>query len=357
MGGNKLPKACWLTINRACNLRCEWCYAQDTMFHNNEMPYDMVVSLIDICTNCGINNFLLIGGEPTIHSSFFEILKYLSDIKCKVTVVTNGILLHQTDFCNRIASFKDNTHVSISLKGASDEYYKKHCGAKAFHKVKEAIENCRDNKIPFSLSYVISAENIDSIINFANEVRKSGINEHISFSFCNETLDSAGDMNDVYTKYHPVVVNHHFSKHYEQLNSVLHEDFSLHQTYPLCVCDNDTLSAMISRKQVSTSCHVHNRSGVIFDTDGSILLCNHFVGYGIGKYGVDYYDAQSFLNFWTCDDMVNLHKKLTSMPSEDCMTCSKKENCGGGCCIQWFAHSYNEYQSVFNELSKLSHPL
>ena len=25
-------KGCWITLNRACNLRCKWCYAQDTKF-------------------------------------------------------------------------------------------------------------------------------------------------------------------------------------------------------------------------------------------------------------------------------------------------------------------------------------
>lgn len=352
MTDNKLPKACWLTINRACNLRCEWCYAQDTLFHGNDMSYDMATALIDMCVSCGIHNYLLIGGEPTIHPSFFDIIQYLNNKKCKITIVTNGILLHKEEFCQNLAKYKENLHISISLKGANDEYYNNHCGAKAYHKVRVAIENCRLFEIPFSISYVISADNVENIVAFANELRSSGVTENISFSFCNETLDTSGEMSDVYSKHHPVMVNHLLSLQYNELNDALNGDFTLHQTYPLCICNDNVLSEMITRKQVSTSCHVHNRSGVIFDTDGSILLCNHFVGYGVGKFGIDYHDTQTFIKFWESSEMLNLHKKLTSMPSLECSSCPKKEFCGGGCCIQWFAHTFDEYKSVYTDIEK-----
>ena len=29
-------KAGWLTINRACNIRCKWCYAQGTGFNKKD---------------------------------------------------------------------------------------------------------------------------------------------------------------------------------------------------------------------------------------------------------------------------------------------------------------------------------
>lgn len=50
-------KTCWLTVNRACNLRCKWCYAQETgLKKENDMPLKMAKDLVDICSDIGIKH-------------------------------------------------------------------------------------------------------------------------------------------------------------------------------------------------------------------------------------------------------------------------------------------------------------
>lgn len=314
------------------------------------MPYERACMLIDIATGIGISNFLLIGGEPTIHPSLIDLLEYLRKKQCKVTVVTNGIKLADSSFCRHVLPYADILHFGISLKGSSDEYYWNHCGAAVYHKVKRGIENCRSNKFDFSLSYVVSAENVNNLCSFAKEIRAAGIDEFISFSFCNETINSSGEFEEFCKEKHPLWVNKLFAEQYSELDKILCGKFSLHQTHPLCMCDKDLIHTMNERNQIATSCHVHNRAGIIFDTDGSILLCNHFIGYGIGSLGKDYHDAESFLNFWNSEQLKRLHKKLTNMPSIECKDCKLQENCGGGCCIQWFDHDFKEYKEVYNTL-------
>lgn len=346
------PRTCWLTINRACNLRCEWCYGFETSFRQEDtMPYERACQLIDIAVGIGISNFLLIGGEPTIHPQLLNILDCLAKKDRKVTIVTNGIRLSDASFCQSVLPYASRIHFGISLKGSSDDYYGNHCGAAVYHKVKKGIENCRSNNFDFSLSYVISADNVNNLCSFAKEIRAAGIDEFISFSFCNETINSSGEFEEFCKEKHPLWVNKRFSEQYSELNNILCGQFSLHQTLPLCMCDNDLIDKMVARNQIATSCHVHNRAGVIFDTDGSILLCNHFIGYGVGTLGEDYLDAKSFLNYWNSQQLTELHKKLTTMPSLECRECKLQENCGGGCCIQWFDHEFNEYKSFYNTLN------
>lgn len=346
------PKTCWLTINRACNLRCEWCYGFETSFKKeDDMSISLAQSIIDICHGIGISNFLLIGGEPTIHPSFLKIIEYLKARHCKITVVTNGIRLADDNFCKSIIPYAESMHLGISLKGSSDEYYKKHCGSGAFHTVRKGISNCDKYGFDYSLSYVISADNVGSICQFAMDVRNSGIDSPISFSFCNETIHNDGCFEEVCSQSHPLAVNTAFEAQYQELDRILEGKLSIHQTHPLCMCDKKVVESMLKKNQIATSCHVHNRAGVIFDTNGSILLCNHFIGYGIGEFNKDYCDSNSFLAFWNSIPVVRLHRKLTSMPSMDCKDCEKRYNCGGGCCIQWFNHTFEDYKNVNNNLN------
>ena len=82
---------------------------------------------------------------------------------------------------------------------------------------------------------------------------------------------------------------------------------------------------------------------MIFDTDGSLLLCNHLARFNFGQFGKDFCDYISFKRFWDSDYAVEIHRKLTTMPSTKCKDCSIQEKCGGGCCIQWFSNTFDSF--------------
>ena len=44
----------WLTVNRQCNLKCKWCYAQQ-MDESNNMDLSMAKKLIDTAVTAGCN--------------------------------------------------------------------------------------------------------------------------------------------------------------------------------------------------------------------------------------------------------------------------------------------------------------
>jgi radical SAM protein with 4Fe4S-binding SPASM domain len=313
------------------------------------MSLSLAKDLINICLCNNIKYFTLIGGEPTLHENFFEIIKYLTDNNCNITIVTNGIKLKDISFCEKIKNLdNENIRIGISLKGSSRNDYKILCGSNSFESVLQGIKNCRELQLKFSFSFVISSENIDKIEKFSEEIRFNGINESIAFSYCNDVLFENGEFNTT-NSYNPIEIDNILSNKYEKLTAILENKFLLHQSLPLCMCNKQLLDKMKENKQIITSCHVHNRTGVVFDTNGAILLCNHFVGFGIGEYGKDYYDAISFKNYWDSVKMMELHKKLVSIPDEECAKCEIRDKCGGGCCIQWFSHSFEEYKkSNFN---------
>lgn len=333
----------WLTVNRNCNLSCEWCYAKEAS-QNSVMDIDLAKDLINIAKQSGAKKFLLIGGEPTIYPFLFEVLEYLINAHTEIVIVTNGLMLQDYNFCSSIRELNyENIHFGISLKGSSEKEYIDNCGSKGYLNVLDGIHYCEEFGFQYSLSYVLSLENIYEIINFANQIRKSGINKPIFFEICNAPLvkntKKACDNRKVLLE-----IDTEFSHVYDELAEVLDNKLLLHQMFPLCLCNKNTLDKMQMKNQLITSCHVHSRCGLIFDVDGSILLCNHFVGYSFGKYKKDYWDFDSFEKYWNSEYVVSLHKKFTTMPSDNCVNCNEADKCGGGCCFQWFSENFSKYQ-------------
>lgn len=329
----------WLTINRACNLSCKWCYAQETN-KNNNMDFNIAKKLIDISSEIGVRNIKLIGGEPTIYPYFFELLEYIIKYNISITVITNGIKLADDNFCIKLKNYNySKLHLGISLKGSTDEEYLRDCGSERYSKVIDGIKKCDKYNLTYSLSYVLTHENIKTLNIFANNLKLSGITKPIFMAYCSSVISEENTEIELQLK-----MDYEFSKKYETVNNILKNKLKLHQIFPLCMCEPITYSKMLERGQINTTCHVHKRNGLIFDTDGSILLCNHLAGYGIGVFGVDYHDAETFKQYWNSDYVVSLYKKFTTIPSEECQYCELLSECGGGCFIQWFSQDFKEYK-------------
>jgi hypothetical protein len=57
-----------------------------------EMGWEDFITAVDFCRNAGLNTIHLLGGEPTRHSKFLDILVHLNSLCLGTYVVTNGIV-------------------------------------------------------------------------------------------------------------------------------------------------------------------------------------------------------------------------------------------------------------------------
>ncbi len=336
-------KGAWINLNRACNLRCRWCYARHTNFSDSQtMSKENALRIVDICMNYGIESFTLIGGEPTIYPHITEVLEYIVAKGGKAAVMSNGIELENEEFCRRIASIStERILINISLKGISDESYIRDCGSPSFSKLLKGVENCRKHNVKISFIYILSADNIQQLTSFAQKFVDYKLSDfQLSFAFCTDVLvDEAlqrGFGRSV------LDVNKSYECQYDEINRILDGKFAIHQTVPLCLCDKKKLELMKSRSQIMTSCHLMKRNGVIFDTNGGILFCNHLVGTTIGEIDKDYRDSESFKEFFESDTINEIRNQITTAPTEHCLTCPNADDCGGGCALRWFNTSYKE---------------
>jgi len=106
-------------ITDACNLACHVCYA--------DSKGDRILSLDGFRQHVSalldqkgpLDSVQLIGGEPTIHPQFWEMLAWLhaEPRVAKIYVATNGIALEKPGAAERLVPFRDKTLVLLQFDG------------------------------------------------------------------------------------------------------------------------------------------------------------------------------------------------------------------------------------------------
>lgn len=325
-----MVRAMWLTLNRACNFRCPWCYAQNTKYEKDKtMSLDLVKKLIMFGTTIDVKSVILIGGEPTYYPHLIEILDLLKQQNMFASIVTNGYRLHDRNFIKDIENFYGE--ISFSVKAANRAQHKKLTGTDTFEKVLEAMGNLRDG-IKFNVNYntVINRETIDNLEEFAHMIKKYAPGKKLTYTLCGPAISSPGMINRDYIVPTRELTNK-VAAQWEQLSEILEGHINLEQSLPQCVWPDGFIARLKEKKQVSFGCHVMSRVGVIFDPEGKVLICNSLTDYPIAEFGRTFDDKESFERFWNNDKLKILYKKFYEYPMLKCKSCDTYSECGGGC--------------------------
>lgn len=85
-----------VTVSAQCNLRCSYCFAASTMAavppHEKFLDLNEFERRLDFLERSGMNEARLIGGEPTLHPQFPEIVERALERLDRVLVFTNGCI-------------------------------------------------------------------------------------------------------------------------------------------------------------------------------------------------------------------------------------------------------------------------
>lgn len=89
-----------IAIVNYCNLKCPYCFADDMIHQKNKaMTLEDYQKILEFISRTPKNHIGIIGGEPTLHPDFKEILKetnrYCREVNTGATLFTNGIELEQ----------------------------------------------------------------------------------------------------------------------------------------------------------------------------------------------------------------------------------------------------------------------
>lgn len=348
METNNKIKCCWITLNRACNLRCGFCYAQRTGYSiTDNVPLVKAKNIVDFCLEIGVKQINLMGGEPTLYKDLFSLINYANDKGIKTALVTNGIALNNKEFVQQLKE-SGLSYIGLSLKGYNEDNFKEVTGTNGYKKVLSAISNISDAGIKFSVSMVLEKGNIPYICRAVNDAKQRGVTR-FSFSFAYD-FDINSNLNHLDLENNPFILMEEFKKIYNDLDKATRSNFSLELSFPLCVWDKALIEEMIKKHQITSGCQLLSRSGVIFDTNLNFIPCNSMYEYPIGKFGVDFTDGNTFYTFFNSEKIKNIYDKLCSPPSVKCIDCSDYSKCGGGCVGQWLHYSLEDLYSLKDKL-------
>ena len=85
-----------ILLTNRCNQKCPYCFAVDEMQKKklavlNEMTINNLIIILDFFKKNNERNVRLMGGEPTLHPKFKEIIDYIFSQGFSIQVFTNGI--------------------------------------------------------------------------------------------------------------------------------------------------------------------------------------------------------------------------------------------------------------------------
>ncbi|MDD4497876.1 MAG: GTP 3',8-cyclase MoaA [Methanosarcinaceae archaeon] len=121
-----------ISITERCNLSCMYCHNEGSECcvkgrGENEMPAELICSLVATAAKFGVRKVKFSGGEPLFRKDFEKILACLPPLK-EVSATTNGVLLEARAESLKAAGLD---RVNVSLDSLDPEKYEKITGAPA----------------------------------------------------------------------------------------------------------------------------------------------------------------------------------------------------------------------------------
>lgn len=329
-------KSAWLTTNRSCNCRCEWCYAQRTLGPKSYMDFEKAKVAVRELKKHNTRKIVLIGGEPTIYMHFLELVKLIHENGMNCTVATNGILFENYDFASATVKAGVN-NINISLKGVSEEDYYKNTGTRGLQKVLKGYQNLKRLKFNPIVSYVIVSDDENEFDKLVELLEKNNV-DRVGFQFVKPVVEiyQTDTIMDI-----RAMAN--FVEYIYERMKMSDIQYSLEISFPLCLIKKEILEKLITEHKIVTCCHVQKGSGIVFDTDFKVLPCNHFAEYPFKQTPMDFSKEDPIEQLWSSREVTDFREKKRCYPSESCTDCRLWNDCGGGCFTRWLFINPSDY--------------
>jgi MoaA/NifB/PqqE/SkfB family radical SAM enzyme len=170
-----------LYITNRCNLTCPTCFLGDEYFQGRtEMSLPYIREIVQWAARNCIEDISFLGGEPTLHPDFSEIVQLPNAFGIVSTrVTTNGNRRFQSLLRDPVASLL--SFVYISIDGACKETHDSIRGNGSFNDCLESMRLLSAANIPFGITFTItrrSIDEIDQMIELAEQFGCSTLNVH-----------------------------------------------------------------------------------------------------------------------------------------------------------------------------------
>ena len=278
----------------------------------------------DIIKN-NVTSMTLIGGEPTIHPQFVEILRKLE--KQEVHLFTNAIRFSEKKFCEDVCKQKNLKDITISIKGFNEKSFKEFSDEISFVEFCSAIENLNEKGTFIRVNYNCTENLSQSMVSdFVYFLRYYGLHEIVLHDI-RPYITESGEL----IKKHSMEPLQLIAQELEKAGIVPY----IRLNQPFCRYNPTFLKQFLDSKRVMATCAVKKQQGIFVDPDLNIILCNELRHIIMGGYQRDFWDYKSMLDVYNKQDTVRLYNKLEGCPMKKCVKCDMWEKCGGSCILHW----------------------
>ena len=139
--GLRPPKLLTLSITGACNLTCKHCWVEaDSQAASIHVPERTIRRLLDEYVEIGGESVRFTGGEPLLHPSWLELMRYACEIGFKSVAMQTNAMLFNDDLAAALKELNcQGLSLQISLDGATDRTHDLVRGNGAFVKALKGI--------------------------------------------------------------------------------------------------------------------------------------------------------------------------------------------------------------------------
>ena len=329
----------WITLNRACNMRCKWCYAKDTGYkREDDMDFKMARDLVDIYATLRLRHITLIGGEPTLYPHLFDLLEYARTKNMRCGFLSNGLKYEDKEFVRGLYD-RNMTNFSISLKGCGRKSFLETTGIDAYDRVLTGIKNCLETDGNVVVFFVLSEYNIDTLLECLAELTQIGVKK-FRFSFV-YNFDLSGDYKGYLERHDPHIIIEKFKALYPEIHRLTCGNFKVFPTFPACVWGADFIKTLNDNLQLSSGCQLHDRDDLMFDSHGYLIPCNAMYEIKMGRLYEDFTTAEELKLYSDSERVQSVYDRYGREPSSKCSSCADKSLCCA-CACQWSNYSFEQ---------------
>ena len=171
-----------IQLSHVCNNRCVFCVSgqMTELRMAKPTPLDDVKAKFDEARKRGITKATIMGGEPTIHPTFFPTVEYALELGFSTIVIfTNGVRLDKHAFVDRIMALgKDKLQWRISIQGwdrETHDFTTKKPGA--FDKIIAGLETLTELGQYISCNMCVVEQNYRSLVKLPDMVSRYPIKQ------------------------------------------------------------------------------------------------------------------------------------------------------------------------------------
>lgn len=228
-----------------CNLNCQYCFANDIKNEfNEEMSASTFNSIVEFASNKQIETIGLLGGEPFLHSEFFDFLQILLDISTFKTIIiyTNG--LFDSSYIDKLQS----KQIIMSVNCNSPIFLKN-----KYNKLLKNLQKLKEKNIYTGISLNLPYLNFD--YSYIFEVLSLLDKNTVRFSFATSTKEKLAIKNPItyFDKLHGYIMS--FYKDCYNNNII---PITSCNAIPLCLLNSEDKRLILKlHKRAETTSHIN----------------------------------------------------------------------------------------------------